>query len=540
MAKIKQYFNDAQQYLLAMMTRDMVVTAGRGFGKGILHAYRMLRYFQTMPGCNIGIVAANCKRCLTNTLPSFLIHWERWGYKRGIHYAIGMKPQKSWNWKKPIFEPANYENIITFYNGSIATIISQDRPGTSNSLSLDGLDIDEAKFIDFEQLKDETFQANRGNEMYFGRCSLHHGMLITCDMPTTKAGRWFLKYENDMNKDLIRTIEGLVYEIWRVKQKCASSEAYAARHQKELFKLNTMLEQLRSQALLYKEYSSVENLALLGSDYLKRMKRELPALTFATSIMSMRLDFSMDGFYNGFTQRNLYSSANKDYIDSLNYQFDPRTDKPDCRMDGDLDMSSPLIIAFDYNALINWLVVGQIDANNDLRVIKSFFVKYDRKIPQLLDDFSEYYRFMIYKKIIFYYDATAVGNNYALKNDDFHTYIRKRLKAKGWQVKEIYIGKPMAHHLKQFLIYRMMVGRAVHSVYINRDNNEDLVIAIQAAGIYNGGKDKRGEKLAETETDRLEARTDGTDAFDTLCIGVEKFPQLITHAASGGFASSML
>ncbi len=34
---------------------------------------------------------------------------------------------------------------------------------------------------------------------------------------------------------------------------------------------------------------------------------------------------------------------------------------------------------------------------------------------------------------------------------------------------------------------------------------------------------KRGEKLAETEEDKLESRTDGSDAFDTLCFGVEKF-----------------
>ena len=37
-------------------------------------------------------------------------------------------------------------------------------------------------------------------------------------------------------------------------------------------------------------------------------------------------------------------------------------------------------------------------------------------------------------------------------------------------------------------------------------------------------KDKGGEKLAESEEDLLEHRTDGTDAFDTLYIGCEKFP----------------
>ena len=37
-------------------------------------------------------------------------------------------------------------------------------------------------------------------------------------------------------------------------------------------------------------------------------------------------------------------------------------------------------------------------------------------------------------------------------------------------------------------------------------------------------KDKGGEKLAENEENLLEHRTDGTDAFDTLYIGSEKFP----------------
>ena len=50
----------------------------------------------------------------------------------------------------------------------------------------------------------------------------------------------------------------------------------------------------------------------------------------------------------------------------------------------------------------------------------------------------------------------------------------------------------------------------------------------QTAGVSRGRngfrKDKGGEKLAETEEDLLQHRTDGTDAFDTLYIGCEKFP----------------
>ena len=64
--------------------------------------------------------------------------------------------------------------------------------------------------------------------------------------------------------------------------------------------------------------------------------------------------------------------------------------------------------------------------------------------------------------------------------------------------------------------------------FFNRQNNDDLILAIQATGVSRGRngfrKDKGGEKLAESEEDLLEHRTDGTDAFDTLYIGCEKFP----------------
>lgn len=63
--------------------------------------------------------------------------------------------------------------------------------------------------------------------------------------------------------------------------------------------------------------------------------------------------------------------------------------------------------------------------------------------------------------------------------------------------------------------------------FINRQNN-DLILSLQSASVPRGRngfrKDKAGEKLAESEEDLLEHRTDGTDAFDTLYIGCEKFP----------------
>ena len=65
--------------------------------------------------------------------------------------------------------------------------------------------------------------------------------------------------------------------------------------------------------------------------------------------------------------------------------------------------------------------------------------------------------------------------------------------------------------------------------YFIRQNNDDLILAIQSAGVERGRngfrKNKSMEKQPESEEDLLEHHTDGTDAFDTLYIGCEKFPQ---------------
>jgi hypothetical protein len=450
------------------------------------------------------------------------VHWERWGFKRDKHWCVGHRPAKKWGWGKPIFEPASYDNIISFYNGSIGTIISQDRKGTSNSLSLDALDIDEAKFIDYNQLKDETFQANRGNAMFFGKHYYHHGMLITSDMPVGKTGSWFLKYENECDMQNIEMIEGMIYDIWK-RKKHLQLHPDDQNARRRLHQAYTRLAQVRSKTLLYKEYSSIENLAILGEEFVQRMRRDLPVLTFATSIMCRKIAVAMDGFYSCLSEKNLYSKPNEHYLDSLDYNFKALSVQ-DSRMDGDIDTELPLLIAFDANANINWLVVGQVGGDNVLRVVKSFFVKFERKLPELIDDFCKYYEFFPRKEVVFYYDATFVGNNYALQNDDFSTFIMRTLKQNGWTVRDKYIGPPWPHINKMLLINRMLKGKANHLVLINKENNTDLLISLQSAGVFNGKKDKRGEKLAETEEDKLESRTDGSDAFDTLCLGAEKYP----------------
>ena len=528
------YFNTPQRLTQLIGANTTVIVAGRRTGKtDSIASPFVLRNMQRMPGSTGGIVVPTFKHGLTNTLPGLFAAWKRWGFINGIHYVVGRRPPKSF--AKPIIEPSDYEHVISFYNGSCAIIISQDRPGSSNSLTLSWILVDEAKFVDYERLKDETLPANGGIKSHFGHHSCNHSMMILSDMPQTQKGSWFLHYEDKMDKELIATIEGTVYEIWRTKERIralnAKGVAVPPYLKSYLRRLDTNLNKMRSVAVYYKEYSSIENLQLLGENYIKQMKRDLTPKTFQTSILCQRIGIAKDGFYSSMKESHKYNASDFAYLDSLGYDFNPNL--LDCRADADVNPHAPICIGMDYNANINWIVAGQPNGRR-LNIIKSFYVKFERKIPALIEEFCRYYANHQNKTVVYYYDTTALGANYAVNEQDFHWVVCHEFERHGWQVEDVYLGNPMRHDEKYLLINQGFAGKQRLMPFFNRQNNDDLILAVQSAGVTRGRngfrKDKGGEKLAETEEDLLQHRTDGTDAFDTLYIGAEKFPYRESYA----------
>ena len=536
------YFNKPQLLTQLIGANISVIVAGRRTGKtDSIAAPFVLRNMQRMPGSTGGIVVPTFKHGLTNTLPGLFAAWKRWGYIRGIHYVIGRKPPRTF--AKPIIEPAEYEHVISFYNGSCAVIISQDRPGSSNSLTLSWLLIDEAKFINYNKLKDETLPANGGIKTYFGKHSCNHSIMILSDMPQTKKGSWFLHYKDKMDKEVIAAIESLVLSIWKMKEKIRKIKESGKKPSKQYYyrmrRMDRQLNQLRSVATYYKEYSSIENLQLLGENYIRQMKRDLTPLTFQTSILCQRIGIAKDGFYSSMREKHKYDASDFDYLDSVGYdkildEYEEGRKTSDLntildsRADRDCNPNAPICIGMDYNANINWIVAAQ-PVGRRCNIIKSFYVKFERKLPAVIDDFCRYYANHLNKTVIYYYDTTALGSNYAVNDQDFRWVVIHEFEIRGWNVVDVYLGNPMKHDEKYLLINQGFAGKQRLMPFFNRQNNDDLILAIQAAGVTRGRngfrKDKGGEKLAETEEDLLEHRTDGTDAFDTVYIGCEKFPQ---------------
>lgn len=528
----KIYFTDPQLEFRYTAAHTSVIVAGRRFGKthGIAAPW-LLRNLQYMPRSSGGIIGPAYQRLLTQTLPGTLQALEDMGFRRNVHYYVGMRPPAKAGFPKPIREPYKYDYVISWYNGSIWYLISQDIPGTSNSLTFQYIMGDEAKYIDFDKLKDETFPANGGFKGAWAGSPWLNSMLFMSDMPTSKKGSWFLNYREKMDSELINMIQFLVNEIYRFSQLPDSSFNRA-----KLSLFRRRLAQFRSVAVYYREWSSLENIELLGKKYISQMKRDLPPLVFQTSILCVRPGRLKDGFYPGLSEsKHLYTAFNNSYLTSLGYDLE-RASKQDCRQDGDLDQEKPIHIAFDYNANINWLVAGQKDGLK-MKVIKSFYVKYDRKLRELVDDFCEYYRYFPLREVVYYYDNTALGSNYAVSEEDFASVICDQFERNKWVVTRVHTGNPVKHHEKYLFMDQAFKGQKYLFPMLNQLNNEALILSLQHTGVKVGPngfqKDKSGEKEDETEEDRLEHRTDGTDAFDNLFIGMNFFLQEYVSGGTG-------
>lgn len=515
------YMNNAQIECFHVAAHTSVVVAGRRFGKthGVVAPW-LLRNVQAMPGSAGGIIGATFQQLLTRTLPGTLEGLEMLGYKRNLHYVVGIRPPKELGFSRPRREPISYDRVVSWYNGSVWYLISQDVPGSSNSLTLQYLLGDEAKFLNFEKLKDETFPANGGFPGPWADCPWLNSMLFCSDMPSTKKGSWFLNYESLATPEAIDAIKISLAEISRLSR--LDQKEYVAR---EIRNYRKALADLRRNAVYYREFSSIENILLLGERYIRQMKRDLPPMVFLTSILCIKPGKLKDGFYPGLQDHHCYSAYNNVHLGQIGYEKEVPID---CRQDEDLIAGQPISMAFDYNANINWLVAGQRDGQN-IRVLNSFYVKYNRKLRELVDDFCTYYRFHNCREVVYYYDTTALGSNYAVDKNDFASTICDQFAKHGWRVTRKMIGNPPRHSDKYHAIDQGFKGQGgFPEPMINEPHNEALLTAMRMAGVRIGpngwGKDKSGEKYSESEEDRLEFRTDGTDAFDTLFWGMTYFP----------------
>lgn len=350
------------------------------------------------------------------------------------------------------------------------------------------------------------------------------------------------------NADLLFNYEFLItHEEYFEMQRIRKSEKYK-KH----------INQLRCNTFAFYRATTLDNIDLLGEDYIEKMKRDLPPVVFAISILNMKKKHSSDGFYSMLDIENVHGYVPADcpaigqnirlkiastVIGGQQINTDYETPdfaelqkaKNNCTSDGDVNPNLPLHIAFDYNANINWVVTGQNYYDSGcgkeaLMVLSSMFVKNERKMRELCKDWCRYYapHKQTCRMVNYYYDSTAKYKGYAIEGQqDFKDIVIEELGNAGWDVNPIDMGRPAEHALKFKDINESLAGVAYPFIRINTENNEALIVAMENTNVRSGyrgfEKDKSKEKYIETECDPLELRTDGTDAFDVLFMGVKYF-----------------
>lgn len=321
------------------------------------------------------------------------------------------------------------------------------------------------------------------------------------------------------------------------------------------------INELRASTFAFYRASSLDNIDILGPDYIARMKRDLPPVVYAVSILNLKKKSSGDGFYSNLNIEEIHGYVPYDCpavedsmhlkiastvvggqridTDYLTPDFAELQKVKNCRLDGDCLDEHPLFIAFDYNANINWVVTGQVYhseycGREALHTLSSMFVKNDRKLRELCQDWCRYYEPHKAKNrnVTYFYDATAKHRGYAIADQqDFKDVVIEVLSKNGWQVNAVDMGRPMSHELKHKDINEALAGVGYPFPMFNKENNEALIVAMENTEIKSGydgfKKDKSHEKAAESELGDgygpAEFRTDGTDAWDSLFIGVKYF-----------------
>ena len=314
---------------------------------------------------------------------------------------------------------------------------------------------------------------------------------------------------------------------------------------------------LRCASFYFVRASSLDNVDILGESYIRQMRLALPPLVFAVSILNIRPKKSGEGFYCNFDpDRHTYIDDDCPAIDKsyaikqgkqmvggtlypTEYEspdFDYLSNVKDCTLDGDLNTNLPLEVALDYNNLINWIVVGQLKKVNGietLNVINSMYVKNGQMIQDLIRDFARYYapHFKKNPQVNYYYSHTAKFKLHGISMLDIKDTVIQEMQKHHIDVRPIDEGQAPRHEQKYQDINSAFAGYSWPAILFNAQNNEALLAAIEQCDVqigYNGfRKDKSGEKMSVDAEDATpeELRTDGTDAFDELYMGVKHFRQ---------------
>ncbi len=526
----KVHLNRLQQKMVLVMANIIVAICGRGYGKSFgLQSPFLSDNAIKMPRSTQRLGAYTYEGLMTNILPGIIQGWEeirQW--RENVHFFVGKWAPDSWGWDKPHFRTrGDAKYLIHIYNGSVIQLASMDR-SINNGANIDALALDEARMIRRKKVA-EMIPAMRGNLQHFGHLSNYQSLLLTSDMPQNPSEKWLMEYEDQHTQDLIDGILGLQQLLQPLYMRHANAEG---KHKQnlgyEIKALEADINDLRRGCIMFMEADSLENIDVIGRRTIENWKKTMTPQEYAVSVLNERQDKVMDGFYSALDPE-VHS-----YDGPTNYELFDAVDDPhrsgfsrDCRMDGDYIQSAQLYIAFDHNAAINSMMIGQVREDNQRDFINTLYVKSPQYLSHLIEAFVEYYRHAKRKSLVYYYDSTSIKDNSQGQEMERDEVIRL-LRAAGWKVRATYIGRTKSHHYKYKLwnATLMETNDNLPVIRYNRGNCLQFEKSLLNADVRKVGTEYRKDKSSERKNYKTksfvvppEDATHISEAADTLLIG---------------------
>jgi len=467
------YYNHAQLALKLSSVPHKMFIAGRGTGKTTIHADDFLEDVVQMPRGKFGFGGLTYFHVRTKSMPAIIDQWERRGIYRNIHYFIGHKAPKKWNWDEPYHPPLDYSNCIHFWNGAAIEFISFDRPEMARSGSYDSMKFDEATRLKKSALDADVLPALRGNNDRFGHVRRHLGTLFTGTMPLTGDGDWVFEYQEYMKTDPLH--------------------------------------------YLYLEASSRVNVKILGEQYFKDNLRRLPKIIYDVEIDNQRINFNFKKFYISLNDSFIYyDTYDYAYYESINHDIS-KEGALNSLGDKDCFKDDPLYISFDFGSTQNCCIVAQRRTSlNTFPTIKNFYVEHE-SLSVLVRQFTDYYRYHRNKTVYLYGGSDGTRKNDAISRQSYFSEVEKWMGEAGWTVVRKYHTHEVGHMDKFLFFSKYLAGDYPYlpRFSINGNNAMECFVSMKNAPV----KDQEIRKDKSSERDDSIPRwkaTDLSDAWDNL------------------------
>lgn len=530
--KLKYVHNHTQQLYANILPVTISVNIwGRGTGKtwGVT-ARRAYTNAILMPQSVGAIGCPSFTHMMDHIFGEIVKSWQDMGLEEGKDFVCFQKPPSSWKKPHRPITKNQYARCIFFRNGSVIKLFSYNFNSLSNGESIDWLIIDEARLCKKTKI-DESIKCLRGNEEHFGHLSVHGSITYVTDMPRNPQEFWLLDFRGKEKKEKLDEAIQYAYIISELQQNKLKTKSENKKKliQEDIDLVTKVLNKCCMGLTMVSLASSLDNIHALGPNKLKNWKETSTDYDWRVAVLNEVQTQVTNGFYPYLSEHvhGYYTPENKKY--KINY-----ADKRDCRWDGDIDYTQPLIIGMDYNSDISCIAVYQLH-NRTIVLLKVFYVLHPKKREDVIQDFKDYYQYLPIKKIIYAYDNTAIGTDADKTEKDTYAYRTNEELSETFEVTPLYLSQteqPYRYNLWQGVLKGEHPDLPDYTFAYNVDNafrwqrackNTQTELRV-IKGKTTFGKDKTGEKkrlLPAYELPHL------TEASDTGLLAVITYYNLI-------------